>query len=662
MKTVEAGVIGVGWIGGLRADTLSRTALVDKLHLCDIKPDRLAEVTKLYKPATATLDYQDIINNDAIRVVYVSTTPEANHYPIARDCLRAGKNVMLEKPIALELWEADELIQLAKRNNLKFTIGYSQRFNPKVAYAKKKITDGTLGKVVSVLVSRHLSRELGKKIASRVRLSPVVMESTHDLDFVFWLLEPAKPVRVYSQGAYGYMQPINGSHDIMFTTVTMDNGVMVMIGGGWNLPPSFPNYCATWIEITGTDGSLFLDDTQRDNWLNTEKRGQEFPMSTMPGEWVDHVYAGGLGPGDHAFSRSLHPRHAGDGDAGKRAPRDGDLQRGRSVGRPQRADRPAAVQRNDLRHRRAEKEEPRGAERMSAPCTTRTPSPRVGERVGVRRRRRYLSRRTKHSSLRIAERPPHPRSLRSLDLSPHAGRGETEMPMKQSAKGIGLAIIGAGRVGLFRGEVAARHPAVEWIGIAELNHNRGGDVGARIGADFITTSHRELLARPEVTCAIIATDEHLHVEPVLATVERGVPMLIEKPLATDLAQSARVLKAITDAKLDAVVGYTQRFRRKWLGAKEKVRNGALGDVTMVTSRAFMNRLVAIDNYKRTDDPATHLADGDFRHARARHRDVVPGKENAGRMLCALGRQGAGPALPRHRRHRRHDHVLRRHGA
>ena len=66
MKTVEAAVIGVGWIGGLRADTLSRTALVDKLHLCDIKPDRLAEVKKLYKPATATLDYSDIIKNDKI--------------------------------------------------------------------------------------------------------------------------------------------------------------------------------------------------------------------------------------------------------------------------------------------------------------------------------------------------------------------------------------------------------------------------------------------------------------------------------------------------------------------------------------------------------------------------------------------------------------------
>src|SRR6516225_1703666 len=176
--------------------------------------------------------------------------------------------------------------------------------------------------------------------------------------------------------------------------------------------------------------------------------------------------------------------------------------------------------------------------------------------------------------------------------------------MKSSAKGIGLAIVGGGRVGLFRGEVVARHPAVEWIGLAEKNPNRAGEVAPRIEADFVTGDHRELLKRPEVTAAIICTDEHLHVDPIMAGVEAGVPMLIEKPLATDLAQSARVLKAIQDAGLDAVVGYTQRFRRRWLAAKEKCRTGALGDVTLATSRAFMNRLVAIDNYKRTDDPAS----------------------------------------------------------
>ncbi|MBC8001963.1 MAG: gfo/Idh/MocA family oxidoreductase, partial [Opitutaceae bacterium] len=116
---------------------------------------------------------------------------------------------------------------------------------------------------------------------------------------------PAKPVRVYSQGALGHMQYLGGSYDTMWTTVTMDNGMLVVIGGGWNLPPSYPNYCATWIEITGTEGSLFLDDSQRDNWLSTVSDGIRFPMSTMPGEQVDHVFAGQMGPETIHFLESV---------------------------------------------------------------------------------------------------------------------------------------------------------------------------------------------------------------------------------------------------------------------------------------------------------------------------------------------------------------------
>src|SRR5690349_11510864 len=114
--------------------------------------------------------------------------------------------------------------------------------------------------------------------------------------------------------------------------------------------------------------------------------------------------------------------------------------------------------------------------------------------------------------------------------------------MRKEAKGMGLAMVGACRVGLICCVVVGGHLEVQWIGIAETNHNRGPYVAEKVGADFLTQDHRELLRRPEVTCAIIATDEHLHVHPVMAAVERGVPMLIEKPLATDLAQSERVLK------------------------------------------------------------------------------------------------------------------------
>src|SRR5437870_10385648 len=119
MKQVEAGVIGTGWCGGIRAETLGRSALVDKLHICEIRPDRLAEVKALTKPATATVDYREVVNNPDISVVYICTTPEQNHYPITRDCLKAGKHVLLEKPIAMELWEGDGVITLARRGRLK---------------------------------------------------------------------------------------------------------------------------------------------------------------------------------------------------------------------------------------------------------------------------------------------------------------------------------------------------------------------------------------------------------------------------------------------------------------------------------------------------------------------------------------------------------------
>src|ERR1700675_2428703 len=109
--------------------------------------------------------------------------------------------------------------------------------------------------------------------------------------------------------------------------------------------------------------------------------------------------------------------------------------------------------------------------------------------------------------------------------------------MRTQATDIGLAIIGGGRVGLFRGEVANRHPAVKWIGLAEKNPNRAGEVAPKVGADFVTQSHVELLKRPEVTAAIIATDEHLHVDPIMAAIERKLPLLIEKPLEPKMPES-----------------------------------------------------------------------------------------------------------------------------
>ena len=292
MKQINVGIIGTGWCGGIRANTCATSALVKDIHIAEINPERLEEVQKMSAAVSATTDYKELLKLDDIDAYFISATPEDIHFPIAKDCLEAGKHVFLEKPLSITLAEADELVNLADQNNVKFTIGYSQRFNPKFAYLKKCLNDGTIGKPVAGLVSRHITRGLGNKIGGRIKLSPAAMEATHDLDFLLWCLEPAKPIRVYSQSAYGIMKDVTGLEDAQWTMVTLDNGVLITIGAGWTMPPGHPNYSGTWIEFTGTEGMLVVDDTHRDVIINTMENGIRLPMSSMPGEQVEHVFAG----------------------------------------------------------------------------------------------------------------------------------------------------------------------------------------------------------------------------------------------------------------------------------------------------------------------------------------------------------------------------------
>lgn len=294
MKQIGVAIVGTGWCGGIRAETCAAHPLVKSLHLAEVRAERLEEIARKTRASTAVADYRKLLEKKDIEAVFISATPEDSHFPMARDFLAAGKHVFLEKPIALELSEADQLLKAAKDGNLKFTIGYSQRFNPKFAYVRKSIRDGTIGKPVSALVSRHITRSLGKKISGRIKLSPAAMESTHDLDFVLWCLEPARPVRVYSQINYGVMQASTGAPipDTQWITVTMDSGLAFVVGGGWTLPPGYPNFSTTWIEMVGTEGALLVDDSHRDVVLNTMGKGMQLPMSTMPGEPVEHTYAG----------------------------------------------------------------------------------------------------------------------------------------------------------------------------------------------------------------------------------------------------------------------------------------------------------------------------------------------------------------------------------
>ena len=141
MKQINVGIIGPGWCGGIRANACAINPHVNELHLAEIRPKRLAEVAAETNPVSTTDDYHEILANDSVDAIFISATPESTHYPMIKDSLLAGKHVFVEKPISQTMEEADEVISIAEQKNLKFSVGYSQRFKPKFAFVHKALKD-----------------------------------------------------------------------------------------------------------------------------------------------------------------------------------------------------------------------------------------------------------------------------------------------------------------------------------------------------------------------------------------------------------------------------------------------------------------------------------------------------------------------------------------
>ena len=168
-------------------------------------------------------------------------------------------------------------------------------------------------------------------------------------------------------------------------------------------------------------------------------------------------------------------------------------------------------------------------------------------------------------------------------------------------KQIGLAIIGCGVVGRIRATIAQEYPGIGWIGLSDKNEKLGQKLKEDLGADFFSNDYKELIERPEVDAVIIATSTWAHAEPTILAANAGHTLFIEKPLATDARESAQVLSSIKENKVDAVVGYTQRFRRRFLVVKEKIQSGQIGNVRSAVTRAFMNRMAPMGEVRLTQD-------------------------------------------------------------
>lgn len=144
MKTTSIGVIGCGYWGPNLLRNFAENEAAQLRWICDLDEDRLASMSRRYPMAQPANDYRRLVQDPELDAVAV-VTPVATHYPIAKECLLAGKHVLIEKPLTATVSEAEELIELAEKNGLTLMVDHTFVYTGAVRKMKEIVGNGELG-------------------------------------------------------------------------------------------------------------------------------------------------------------------------------------------------------------------------------------------------------------------------------------------------------------------------------------------------------------------------------------------------------------------------------------------------------------------------------------------------------------------------------------
>ena len=156
---------------------------------------------------------------------------------------------------------------------------------------------------------------------------------------------------------------------------------------------------------------------------------------------------------------------------------------------------------------------------------------------------------------------------------------------------IGVAVIGAGGIGTLRAHSCAQIPQVGHVAVCDIDAGKLGKLAAAVNADQATENYEEAIRDDRVQAVIVSTDEESHYGPAKLAAELGKPVLIEKPFVLSLDEADDIIATAKLNESPAYIGYTQRFRRRYLLAKQSVDAGQLGDVIMALGKIYVTRAV-----------------------------------------------------------------------
>jgi len=256
VKKLGVAVVGVGFWGRNHVRVYTEMPETELVGVCDVNFERAKVVAKkygvkAYKNSGRLLKREDV---DAVSICTWTTT----HAREAIKALKAGKHVLVEKPIASTVPEARKIVKIANEEGLSIMVGFIERFNPGVQRVKETVVEGKIGSPVSA-TARRVSQW-----PERVGDVGVVKDSAiHDVDVMRYIFA-CDPVAVYAQVGNLRHKRFEDYAQIM---LTFENGRTAFIEANWLTP-----YKTRKLIVTGSEGILTMDYLTQE--ISIETAGQ----------------------------------------------------------------------------------------------------------------------------------------------------------------------------------------------------------------------------------------------------------------------------------------------------------------------------------------------------------------------------------------------------
>ncbi len=253
------GVIGLGVWGETHLKAYTTDAHAKLIGVCDVNEQLAKQRFEEYGAQMWTTDYNELLAREDIEAVSI-VTPDFLHREIAIAALEAGKHVLLEKPMATTVEDAEAIAQAARKSGRTLMVDFHNRWNPAFAIAKQAIVDGELGELQMASLRLNDTIYVPTEMLSWASRSTVVwFLGSHAIDLVRWLFDD-EVVRVYAVSRSRVLKEQGiDTPDFFHYIVELSRGGVAHVENCWIMSDSMPTIFDFKVELIGSEGTMFAD-------------------------------------------------------------------------------------------------------------------------------------------------------------------------------------------------------------------------------------------------------------------------------------------------------------------------------------------------------------------------------------------------------------------